>query len=91
MNAINNPQGSTRIAAPVMDAVQSATVEMGHTASVYYTGKEKAFAFDTGVPYGMTSRELAAWVRILGGQQIWDEIYDQFGVQVSEEVKRTRG
>jgi TRAP-type mannitol/chloroaromatic compound transport system substrate-binding protein len=29
----------------------------------------------------MTSRELTAWVRYLGGQEIWDEIYDQFGVQ----------
>src|SRR5690606_6957927 len=27
------------------------------------------------------SRELTAWVRYLGGQEIWDEIYDQFGVQ----------
>jgi TRAP-type mannitol/chloroaromatic compound transport system substrate-binding protein len=29
----------------------------------------------------MTSRELSAWVRYLGGQEIWDEILDQFGVQ----------
>lgn len=38
-------------------------------------------SFFTGVPYGMTSRELAAWVRYMGGQELWDEIYDQFGVQ----------
>src|SRR5690606_33780805 len=25
--------------------------------------------------------ELSAWMRHLGGQEIWDEIYDQFGVQ----------
>jgi TRAP-type mannitol/chloroaromatic compound transport system substrate-binding protein len=29
----------------------------------------------------MTSRELTAWVRFMGGQELWDEIYDQFGVQ----------
>lgn len=29
----------------------------------------------------MTSRELGAWVRYLGGQQVWDEVYDQFGLQ----------
>jgi TRAP-type mannitol/chloroaromatic compound transport system substrate-binding protein len=29
----------------------------------------------------MTSRELTAWVRYMGGQEIWDEVYDQFGVQ----------
>jgi TRAP-type mannitol/chloroaromatic compound transport system substrate-binding protein len=29
----------------------------------------------------MTSRELTAWVRHMGGQEIWDDIYDQFGLQ----------
>jgi TRAP-type mannitol/chloroaromatic compound transport system substrate-binding protein len=33
------------------------------------------------VPYGMTSRELASWVRYLGGQEQWDKIYDQFGLK----------
>ena len=29
MNAINNPQGANRIAAPVLDAVQSASARSG--------------------------------------------------------------
>ena len=29
----------------------------------------------------MPSRELTAWVRFMGGQEIWDEIYDQFWIQ----------
>ena len=38
------------------------------------TGKNKSvgLSFFTGVPFGMTSRELAAWVRYLGGQEIWE-------------------
>ena len=51
----------------VMDAVQNAGVEAGHTASVYYTGKDKTFAFDTGVPYGMTPRQHLGWQYRGGG------------------------
>jgi TRAP-type mannitol/chloroaromatic compound transport system substrate-binding protein len=64
-----------------LDAVINGTAEMSHGAAYYWQNKNVGLSFFTGVPYGMTSRELAAWVRILGGQQIWDEIYDQFGVQ----------
>jgi TRAP-type mannitol/chloroaromatic compound transport system substrate-binding protein len=28
----------------------------------------------------MTSRELASWIRYMGGQELYDEVYDQFGV-----------
>lgn len=64
-----------------LDAVINGTAEMSHGAAYYWQNKNVGLSFFTGVPYGMTSRELAAWVRFLGGQQIWDEIYDQFGVQ----------
>jgi TRAP-type mannitol/chloroaromatic compound transport system substrate-binding protein len=64
-----------------LDAVIDGTAEMSHGAAYYWQNKNQGLAFFTGVPYGMTSRELAAWVRYLGGQEIWDEIYDQFGVQ----------
>jgi TRAP-type mannitol/chloroaromatic compound transport system substrate-binding protein len=38
----------------VLDAEQSESFEMGHTASAYYSGKNKALAIDTGLPFGMT-------------------------------------
>jgi TRAP-type mannitol/chloroaromatic compound transport system substrate-binding protein len=41
----------------VMDAVQAGTVEIGHTASYYYFGKDPTFAFDCAVPFGLTSRQ----------------------------------
>ncbi len=64
-----------------LDAVINGTAEMCHSAAYYWQNKNTGLSFFTGVPYGMTSGEHSAWVRFLGGQQIWDEIYDQFGVQ----------
>jgi TRAP-type mannitol/chloroaromatic compound transport system substrate-binding protein len=62
------------------DAVIEGSAEMSHGAAYYWQNKSPATAFFTGVPYGMTSRELAAWLRYMGGQELWDEVYDQFGV-----------
>ena len=64
-----------------LDAVIDGSAEMAHGAAYYWMNKNAGLAFFTGVPYGMTSREMAAWLRYMGGQEIWDEIYDQFGVQ----------
>ncbi|SUZ31154.1 Monocarboxylate 2-oxoacid-binding periplasmic protein [Roseibaca ekhonensis] len=64
-----------------LDAVIDGSAEMSHGAAYYWQNKSVGLSFFTGVPFGMTSRELAAWVRYLGGQEIWDEVYDQFGVQ----------
>ncbi|WP_340108697.1 TRAP transporter substrate-binding protein [Pikeienuella sp. HZG-20] len=64
-----------------LDAVIDGTAEMSHSAAYYWQNKSPALTFFTGVPFGMTSRELTAWVRYMGGQEIWDEVYDQFGVQ----------
>ncbi len=64
-----------------LDAVIDGTAEMSHGAAYYWQNKSPALSFFTGVPYGMTTSELTAWVRYMGGQEIWDEIYDQFGVQ----------
>lgn len=64
-----------------LDAVIDGSAELSHGAAYYWQNKNQGLSFYTGVPFGMTSRELTAWVRFLGGQEIWDEIYDQFGVQ----------
>ncbi|MFZ3584322.1 TRAP transporter substrate-binding protein [Loktanella sp. DJP18] len=64
-----------------LDAVIDGTAEMSHGAAYYWQNKSAALSFFTGVPYGMTTQELGAWVRFMGGQEIWDEVYDQFGVQ----------
>jgi len=63
-----------------LDAVIDGSAEMSHGAAYYWLNKSVGLAFFTGIPFGMTSRELAAWVRFMGGQELWDDIYDQFGL-----------
>ena len=40
----------------VLDAVQAGTIEIGHSASYYYFGKDATFAFDTAIPFGQIGR-----------------------------------
>ena len=46
----------------VLDAVSNGTVEIGHTCSYYYVGKNKAFGFDTSMPFGLNARQQNAWM-----------------------------
>lgn len=58
-----------------IDAVQQGTVECCHTASYYYVGKDRAFAFGTTLPFGMNARQTNAWMYYGGGQQLLDEFF----------------
>ena len=56
-----------------LDAVQNNTVEMCHTASYYFVGKDLTFGFDAGVPFGLTARQQNAWMLHGGGLQLMRE------------------
>src|SRR5437763_11620011 len=56
----------------VLDAVQNNTVELGHSASYYYVGKDPTFTFDTSVPFGLNTREQNAWMHAGGLQLLRD-------------------
>jgi len=64
----------------VIDAVQAGTVEVGHTASYYYFGKDPTFAFDCAVPFGLTSRQQTAWLLQGGGMQLMRDFFRDYGV-----------
>lgn len=64
-----------------LDAVIRGSAEMSHSAAYYWQGKTKAVNFFTGVPFGFTATEMTAWLRYMGGQELWDETYAQFGVK----------
>jgi TRAP-type mannitol/chloroaromatic compound transport system substrate-binding protein len=64
----------------VLDAVQAGTVEIGHTASYYYFGKDPTFAFDCAVPFGLTSRQQTAWLDQGGGRELMREFFKGYGI-----------
>lgn len=64
----------------VLDAVGQGTVECGHTASYYYVGKNKAFAFDTAMPFGLSARQHNAWLYYGGGLSLLRDLFKSYGV-----------
>ena len=62
------------------DAVTNGTVEMCHTASYYYVGKDPSFAFGTAIPFGLNSRLQDAWLFEGGGQELLNEFYAKYNI-----------
>ncbi len=64
----------------VFDAVAQGTAEMGHGASYYWKGSAAAAQFFSAVPFGMNAQEMNAWLYYGGGLEIWQEVYEPFGL-----------
>lgn len=64
----------------VMDAVMQGTLQCGLTSGYYYIGKHPALAFDTAIPFGMTTRQTLSWLHYGGGLEMINQIYSEFGV-----------
>jgi TRAP-type mannitol/chloroaromatic compound transport system substrate-binding protein len=64
----------------VLDAVQNGTVEMGHTASYYFYGKDPTFALCTTIPFGLNTRQMNAWITQGGGEQLINDFYKNYKV-----------
>jgi TRAP-type mannitol/chloroaromatic compound transport system substrate-binding protein len=62
------------------DAVSNGTVEMCHTASYYYFGKDPTFALPTASPFGLNSRMQNAWQYNGGGMELMNEFYKKFNI-----------
>lgn len=75
-----HPAGEIVQGLEVMDAVQKGSVQVGHTASYYFVGKNPALAFDACVPFGLTSRQQAAWLTQGGGLELMHELFADFGI-----------
>ncbi len=64
----------------VFDAVSRGTAEIGHGAAYYWKGKSVAAQFFTAVPFGMNAQEMAGWLYYGGGMELWEEVYEPFGL-----------
>ncbi len=63
----------------VLDAVQAGTVELGHTATYYYFGKDPTFALGTAVCFGMNTRQQNAWWYFGGGSEAMAPLFKEYG------------
>ncbi|WP_349509833.1 TRAP transporter substrate-binding protein [Bradyrhizobium sp. STM 3809] len=63
-----------------LDATANGTVEMCHTVSYYYVGKDPTFAIFASVPFGLNARQQNSWLYQGGGNELANEFYKKFGV-----------
>ncbi len=75
--------GAGELVAPfeVFDAVSDGSVDLCHASPYFWVGKHRAFNFFTGVPFGFTAQEMAAWLSFGGGQALWEELCRPYNVQ----------
>ena len=64
----------------VLDAVQSGTIECGHTLTSFYIGKNPAYAFDSGLAFGLNNRQQNAWMHYGGGLKLVRDMFKKIGV-----------
>ena len=63
-----------------LDATSNGTVEMCHTVSYYYVGKDPTFAIFASVPFGLNTRMQNSWLDQGGGNELANEFYKKYGV-----------
>jgi TRAP-type mannitol/chloroaromatic compound transport system substrate-binding protein len=80
------PAGEIVGVGQIVDALQQGSLECGHTASYYYIGKDTAFAPFTAYPFGLNTRQLTAWFRLGGGNELANEHFAEYNI-----VARTAG
>jgi TRAP-type mannitol/chloroaromatic compound transport system substrate-binding protein len=64
----------------VMDATQNGAVDCGHTLTAFYIGKNPAYAFDSGVAFGLNNRQQNAWLYYGGGLELLRELFKKNGM-----------
>ena len=65
----------------IFDAVAQGQADLYHGAEYYFQGKSPAFNFFAAVPFGLTADEHFAWIKFMGGQELWDELSGTYGVK----------
>jgi TRAP-type mannitol/chloroaromatic compound transport system substrate-binding protein len=63
-----------------LDATTDGTVEMSHTVSYYYVGKDPTFAIFASVPFGLNTRMQNSWLYQGGGNEIAEAFFKKYKV-----------
>lgn len=63
-----------------LDATSNGTVEMCHTVSYYYVGKDPTWAIYASVPFGLNARQQNSWWYQGGGEQLGNDFFKKSNV-----------
>src|ERR1700739_4361182 len=63
-----------------LDATSNGTVEMSHTVSYYYVGKDPTFAIYASVPFGLNARMQNSWWYQGGGRELGNDFFKKSNV-----------
>lgn len=74
------PAGEIVPALEVLDAVSRRKVELGHTVSHYYFGKNPLLCFDATVPFGLNARQMNAWMLHGDGTKLTREVFQPYQI-----------
>ena len=69
------PAGEIAPGLEAANEVGKGSIEMCHTASYYYWGKDPTYALATAVPFGLNARQQNAWMYYGGGVDLMNEFY----------------
>lgn len=65
----------------VFDAVMAGQADLYHSSEYYFLAKSPAYAFFTGVPFGMTAAEMNTWYYHGGGAGLHRDLAGTFGLR----------
>ena len=65
----------------VFDAVAEGTADIYHAVPAYWGSKSKGILLFGSQPFGLRADEQAGWLAHGGGQELYDEMYGQFGLK----------
>ena len=63
------------------DEVASGNAQVYHGADYYWKGKHPGWAYFTSVPFGLSYTEMQAWIKWMGGQELWDELAGEYDIK----------
>jgi TRAP-type mannitol/chloroaromatic compound transport system substrate-binding protein len=63
-----------------LDAVQSGSVEMAYTGTLFYVGKDPTFALGAAVPFMLNPRQQHGWFYHAGGNELFNTFLAKYNV-----------
>ena len=63
------------------DEVASGNAQMYHAADYYWKHRHPGWSYFSTVPFGLVCNEINAWINFGGGQTLWDELAEKYGLK----------